>query len=150
MPILDPIAVRWSGLPPLDPEGKDNSADPSPSIVNFDETYRPRPLACKQCGWIIGVVMKKWIGKMHTRRLWVFTEAYCDVSAMPSVSVLRSSQRNLYRVRGLDHCDDDGDGIECSHCGEINPWSMSLESYLRMVSHYQEALPLDKTQSPSD
>ncbi len=128
-------SIHWVGLPPL-PDGTNGTDQPSPSSVNFDETYKPRLLACKQCGWILGIVMRQKTETRAVRRLWVLVEAIDDECHVPSVAVLRSSRRGLYRVHGLDQSEI---GIECSHCGGLTPWSMSMESYLRMISHYGSA-----------
>lgn len=135
MQTTEPQALYLIGAAPIDPRGKDVSMPPS----TFDETYKPRPVGCKQCGWIYGVVMRVKLSTNNRqsketliRRLWVFTDAIAEES-LPPISVLRSNQRNIYRVHGLDQCD----GIECGHCGCRNKWDMSMESYLRMTSYYQ-------------
>ncbi len=115
----------------------DNEGDSAPSRprTGFDETYRPRPLACKQCGWIIGVVMRVKKTTTKVRRLWVFTFARDANTIPPTVQLQSPHWRSLFRVHGMDQCD----GVECTHCGELTPWSMSMEAYLRLLNYYQRS-----------
>jgi hypothetical protein len=56
----------------------------------------------------------------------------CD---LPSFEIIRMRPRGLFKVHGVDQCH----GVECSNCGALNEWTMSKESYLRLVSYYQKS-----------
>ncbi len=124
-------------------DGKEPSSGPGeaecesssqPSSV-FDASYKPRPLACKKCGWIIGIVMRVKTTTHNVRRLWVFTFARDANTIPPTVQLQSPHRRSLFRVHGMDQCD----GVECTHCGELTPWSMSMEAYLRLLNYYQRS-----------
>ena len=99
---------------------------------NIDLTYKPRSKHCKQCDYIIGVVLRIQINGSHSvRKLFVF---HAPILVMPDVAVLQNTeQRGLYRVHGLDGAD----GIECDHCGAVsgNDWYPSDEWLHSMVPY---------------
>ncbi len=100
--------------------------------VKFDETYEPRPWRCEECQVnILGVVMRD---ANRIRRVWVFWKDRTDATA-PSTYTLRNAPRGLFRVHGADNIPRSG-GVECSHCGALNDWYQSKESYEWMISHY--------------
>jgi hypothetical protein len=69
------------------------------------------------------------------RRLWVFRVDRVD-ETMPNLEEMRTAARGLYKVHGADHCQ----GVECSHCGAVNEWSMSQESFDALMARYEKRL----------
>lgn len=98
--------------------------------INIDETYEPRPWACDECGHLLGAVMRD---TNRVRRLWIFADHKID--CLPLFAVMKYPPRGLFKVHGVDQCH----GVECSNCGALNEWTMSKESYLRLVSYYQKS-----------
>lgn len=114
-----------------------SASDPSqenamPPTTQFDLSYPPKMWRCDECRTILGVVMRD---TRRIRRLWIFRVDRVD-ETMPSVEEMQSIPRGMFRVHGTNSCD----GVECSHCGAINEWSMSQESYLALISRYQKAV----------
>lgn len=96
----------------------------------LDETYEPRLWRCEECRRILGVVMRD---THRIRRLWVFRMDRCD-DEVPATSILRQAPRGLYIVRGMDQ----SQGVECPRCGAITEWSMSQESFDRLMVHFRK------------
>ena len=103
-------------------------------VISLDETYEPRPWACDECKFVLGVVMRD---VNRVRRLWVFRSHRCTES-MPTVFTLRNAPRGLYSVHGLDMVSHPG-GVECQHCGALNDWKLGDELFKRLMSHYRDA-----------
>ncbi len=99
--------------------------------VSLDPTYEPRLWRCDECRRVLGVVMRD---VNRIRRLWVFTLDCVDEN-VPPTAVLRNAPRGLFKIHGADEVSRPG-GVECSHCGALNDWSMSKESWERLMSHY--------------
>jgi hypothetical protein len=103
--------------------------------TNLDETYDPRPWRCDECRRVLGVVMRDLD---RIRRLWVFTLDRADADVPPTL-VLRNPPRGLFKIHGADSIARPG-GVECSRCGALNDWSMSKESFDRLMSNYPKRL----------
>lgn len=101
--------------------------------VKFDETYEPRPWRCGECRTVLGVVMHD---TDRVLRLWIFRMHKSD-DQMPKTFTLHNAPRGLFSVHGVDNIPRPG-GVECQHCGALNDWAQSKESFLRLMSHYQE------------
>lgn len=99
------------------------------SAIKLDDTYEPRPWSCEECNHLLGVVMRD---TQRIRRLWVFANY---MECLPSMPVLLHPPRGLFKIHGIDQCH----GVECPSCGALNGWTMSKESYLRLVSYYQKS-----------
>lgn len=97
--------------------------------IAIDETYEPRPWPCEECSHHLGVVMRD---TSRIRRLWVFAKYELCIPATP---VLRHPPRGLFRVHGVDQCH----GVECPNCGALNEWTISRESYLKLLRYYGKA-----------
>jgi hypothetical protein len=98
------------------------------SPTTFDETYEPRLWRCDECRRVLGVVMRD---VNRIRRLWIFWKD-CSGDDVPAVPVLRKRPKGLFRVHGVDQCH----GVECSRCGALNEWSISKESFNRLMLRY--------------
>lgn len=99
----------------------------------LDPTYEPRLRCCGQCGRVLGVVMRD---TNRVRRLWVFS---MDRAAdeVPDAVLLRNPPRGMFKVHGLE-CASDPGGVECTHCGCVTSWDAPMESFERLMSHYQD------------
>jgi hypothetical protein len=98
--------------------------------ISLDDTYEPRPWACDECKHLLGVVMRD---TNRVRRLWIFRSDF-DCT-MPSAAILMRPPRGLFKVHGIDQAH----GVECGNCGALNEWTISKESYLRLISYYGQA-----------
>jgi len=96
--------------------------------IRLDDTYEPRPWPCDECGHLLGVVMRD---TNRARRLWVFRvdRSCCE---LPPTKMLQDPPRGLFKIHAVDQCH----GVECSNCGALNEWTISRESYLKLVSYY--------------
>lgn len=99
--------------------------------TSIDETYEPRMWRCDECRRILGVVMRD---TSRVRRLYVFSQ-HLPENKVPPTAVLRNPPRGLFRIHGLD-CVSRPGGVECSHCGALNDWMPSQESYDRLMAHF--------------
>lgn len=96
----------------------------------LDETYEPRNWKC-ECGRVLGVVMRD---TNRVRRLWVF-RVDKDETEVPKAFTLRTRPRGLFKMHGVNSCED---GVECSVCGTRTEWTPSQESFNALMSHFRE------------
>ncbi len=96
----------------------------------LDNTYEPRPWRCDECRQVLGVIMRD---VNRARRLWVFRVDRSDAD-LPTTKDLRNPVKGLFKVHGVDQCA----GVECSHCGALNEWSISKESLNKLLERYKK------------
>lgn len=97
----------------------------------IDATYEPRLWRCEECRRVLGVVMRD---TSRIRRLYVFAHDRAD-NNIPATDQLRNPPKGLFKIHGADSIGRPG-GVECSHCGALNDWQPSQESFERLMSHY--------------
>jgi len=102
--------------------------------TTFDETYEPRVWRCDECRRVLGVVMRD---TNRLRRVWVFRVHRLETD-VPKTFTLRNAPRGLFSIHGADRIPYPG-GVECQHCGALNDWEQSKESFVKLLAHYPEA-----------